>query len=144
MWCVFQFLSPFHVPPLSLSPTTSLPRRRHRPTTTPQIGNLGHNTFITTVPIPKQKEIKKEEIEETQISGSDVLLALQKANSFKKKKQVEQKRRVLSSVDNSIEQKQHQKSGVDYTNVAPLCINNQWGAKLDELEKLLCELSDTI
>ncbi|KAE9593589.1 hypothetical protein Lal_00036373 [Lupinus albus] len=139
MWCVCQFLGPFHVPSLSLSPTTSLPRRRHRPITTHQMGNMG-DTIITTVPIPKQKERKKEENEETQINGSDVLLALQKASSVKKKK----KRKVLSSVVNSMEQKQQQKSGVDYTNVTPLCINNQWGAKLDELEKLLHELSDTI
>ncbi|CAL0302192.1 unnamed protein product [Lupinus luteus] len=140
MWCVSHFLSPFHLPSLSLSPTTPLPRRRHRPITTHQIGNSGH-TFLTTVPIPNQKERKKEENEETQISGSDILLALQKANSLKKKK-----RKVLSSVANSMEQKQHQQQqgGVDYNNVTPLSINNQWGVKLDELEKRLRELSDTI
>ncbi|KAK7258447.1 hypothetical protein RIF29_24024 [Crotalaria pallida] len=129
------FLAPPHTPCHVILPfhPTTLPRLRHRPITAHQhqISNLGHTLLSATAPIPKEEE------EEAQIiSGSDVLLALQRVTSLKKnnKKKKSMQRRVLSSVANPREQK-------DYTNVKPLCINTEWGAKLDDLEKRLRELS---
>jgi len=78
-----------------------------------------------------------------EISGSDVLWALQRASAQKKKKKngknKKEHRREESSVATLTEQ-----TAVDYTNVRPLSINANWAAKLDDLDKRLRELSDTI
>nr|XP_004494859.1 uncharacterized protein LOC101494887 [Cicer arietinum] len=106
----------------------SLPRRRRleeEVTTNHQVGESNRNS------------ISKE------ISGSDVLWALQRASSRKKmmknnKKEHERGRDSSSAVSRMEE------TCVDYTNVRPLCINDHWGPKLDELENRLRELSDTV
>ncbi|KAJ6390710.1 hypothetical protein OIU77_024844 [Salix suchowensis] len=38
---------------------------------------------------------------------------------------------------------QREEDSVDYSNVKPLCIKNDWDVKLDGFEKRLQELSDT-
>jgi hypothetical protein len=38
---------------------------------------------------------------------------------------------------------QREENSVEYSNVKPLCIKNDWDVRLDELEKRLQELSDT-
>ncbi|GAU13694.1 hypothetical protein TSUD_347990 [Trifolium subterraneum] len=64
-----------------------------------------------------------------------------RANNRKKitKKKEHQRGRESSSTVSRMEQ-----TSVDYTNVRPLCINDHWGPKLDELENRLRDLSDTI
>jgi hypothetical protein len=73
-----------------------------------------------------------------QISGSDVLWALQRASGRKKIMMKKKKKEVESGRDSE--------TCVDYTNtnVRPLCINDHWGPKLDDLENRLRHLSDTI
>jgi hypothetical protein len=79
-----------------------------------------------------------------QISGSDVLWALQRASGrkkiMKKKKELEHER----GRDSSSAVSRMDETCVDYTNVRPLCINDHWGPKLDDLENRLRHLSDTI
>ncbi|XP_045794864.1 uncharacterized protein LOC123889535 [Trifolium pratense] len=121
--------------PLLLVPSsvsaTSLPRRRHRQnvTTDNQVGELGNALMANLESNSKQ-----------QISGSDVLWALQRASNRKKKKKHERGRD--SSSNNMVSHMEE--TCVDYTNVRPLCINDHWGPKLDELENRLRHLSDTI
>ncbi|WVZ21245.1 hypothetical protein V8G54_008567 [Vigna mungo] len=102
-------------------------------------GKLGHALLgvirSNSTPIPKLAE------QEGEISGSDVLWALQRASARKKKhrKNKKEHRRDESSVATLTEQ-----SAADYTNVRPLSINANWAAKLEDLDKRLRELSDTI
>ncbi|KAI4328970.1 hypothetical protein L6164_021280 [Bauhinia variegata] len=92
----------------------------------------------STDPITEPPEKLKQEGQVAQISGSDVLWALQRA-TVKKKKQ--QKRRVPMP---SSEDSRRGESGLDYSTVRPLHIKSEWGAKLDDLENRLRELSETI
>ncbi|KAK3194536.1 hypothetical protein Dsin_025846 [Dipteronia sinensis] len=98
-----------------------------------ETGGLGH-TILTNLSNSDPK----------QLTGSDVLWALQKASSAKKKKK-NRKRRELSSADSHREEDEDDDDGddvVDYSNVKPLSINSDWAVKLHELEKRLQELSD--
>ncbi|AES82816.1 hypothetical protein MtrunA17_Chr7g0276211 [Medicago truncatula] len=78
--------------------------------------------------------------EKQEISGSDVLWALQKRVSTSRKKK-KKKESSSSSAPSRMEE-----IHVDYyTDVRPLCINDYWGPKLDQLEKRLRHLSqDTL
>ncbi|CAL5195073.1 unnamed protein product [Lathyrus oleraceus] len=127
------------VPSVSAS---SLPqsRRHHRqePITEQRAGELGRTLTTKLTNLESNSKPEKQEI-----SGSDVLWALQRAASHKKiiknnkKKQHERGRDSSSSAVSSMEE-----SSVDYR-VRPLCINEHWGPKLDELENRLRDLSDT-
>ncbi|CAI8615789.1 unnamed protein product [Vicia faba] len=122
---------------------TSLPQSRHHghrhrqePITEHQVGEIGH---ALTANLESNSKPEKQEM-----SGSDVLWALQRATSHKKiiknkkKKEHEYERgRDSSSAVSSIEQ-----NSVDY-HVRPLCVNQHWATKLDELEIRLRDLSDT-
>jgi len=96
------------------------------------VGTLRSNS----TPIPKLTE-------QGDMSGSDILWALQRASAGKKKKKhgknKKEHRRDESSVGTLTEQ-----TAVDYTNVRPLSINANWAAKLEDLDKRLRELSDAI
>lgn len=70
-----------------------------------------------------------------EISGSDVLWALQRAAAHKKK--AYRKKKGLAS---SPEATQRLEDTIDYTNVKPLQIRTVWSLKLDVLEKRLQEL----
>lgn len=114
------------------------------------VGGLGH-TILTandsntkpTIPIPKPEEEEEEEEEGRQISGSDVLWAMQKAAAHKKskskKKMMNKNRKGSSSSPGT----QGEVASMDHSNVRPLCIRNDWGGRLDELEKRLHQLSET-
>ncbi|KAH7578104.1 hypothetical protein ACOSP7_000750 [Xanthoceras sorbifolium] len=106
------------------------------------IGGLGHTILInlssTSNPLPKR--LKQKQGEGKQLSGSDVLWALQKAAAKKKTKN--KKRRELSSADGHRGERDDDEDVVDYSNVKPLCIKSEWAVKLDELETRLQELSD--
>ncbi|XP_017985069.1 PREDICTED: uncharacterized protein LOC18613905 [Theobroma cacao] len=78
---------------------------------------------------------KQEEGKE--ISGSDVLWALQRAAAQKTK--AKRKKKGLASSEAS----RRDKDGIDYSNVRPLEIKGEWILKLDELEKRLRELEQT-
>ncbi|XP_061372859.1 uncharacterized protein LOC133315281 [Gastrolobium bilobum] len=156
-WCLFvgptrpcnlvisKHATPFNKPVVPSVSATSLPRRPLPDvSTTQQAEELGHTLLGTLqsnpLPIPKQQQQQqKQEGREAQIRGSDVLWALQRASAHKKKKNKQEQRRGSSSAVSRMEE-----SAADYSNVRPLCINNHWGAKLDDLEKRLCELSHTI
>jgi hypothetical protein len=82
-----------------------------------------------------------------QISGSDVLWALQRASGRKKIMMKKKKKKELEHErgrDSSSAVSRMDETCVDYTNVRPLCINDHWGPKLDHLENRLRHLSDTI
>ncbi|KAK8326357.1 hypothetical protein V6Z11_A11G110400 [Gossypium hirsutum] len=67
-----------------------------------------------------------------EISGSDVLWALQRAAAHKKK--ANRKKTGSASLP---EATQRLEDTIDYTNVKPLQIRTEWSLKLDELEKRL-------
>ncbi|KAJ6710255.1 hypothetical protein OIU74_011191 [Salix koriyanagi] len=85
-----------------------------------------------------------------QFSGLDVLWAMQRATAEKNKvsgggggggggykKNNKTKKGLVSGGI------QREEDSVDYSNVKPLCIKNDWDVKLDGFEKRLQELSDT-
>ncbi|GMI66737.1 hypothetical protein HRI_000343000 [Hibiscus trionum] len=78
---------------------------------------------------PKQEDGKE-------ISGSDVLWALQRAAAQKKKAKVKKKGSTSSEASH------REKESLDYSDVRPLEIKSEWSLKLDELEKRLQELED--
>ncbi|GMP61055.1 hypothetical protein CsSME_00023668 [Camellia sinensis var. sinensis] len=100
-------------------------------------------------PISKQRS-REEEQEERQLSGSDVLMALQRAAAQKIKKK---RRRDYSSsklVKNRGPSGTVQKEGEEeetdtwnYSNARPICVKSDWTTRLDEFEKRLQELVDT-
>ncbi|KAK7338126.1 hypothetical protein VNO77_18726 [Canavalia gladiata] len=137
---ISKHVTPFNKAVVPSVSAASLPRRRRNDVSTngnEQVGELGHTLLATLesnpTPIPKPQQ--------GEISGSDVLWALQRASARKKKKNKikHEHRRGSSSVPTPTEQ-----TAVDYTNVRPLCINPNWAPKLDELGKRLRDLSLTI
>ncbi|PSS26249.1 hypothetical protein CEY00_Acc07542 [Actinidia chinensis var. chinensis] len=92
----------------------------------------------------KTSNSKEQEEEKRQLSGSDVLLALQRATAqkLKKKKKPRDYQTFLSTPKNRgpIEDEE---DALDYSNARPICINSEWMTRLDELEKRLQELMDT-
>ncbi|MCH79760.1 hypothetical protein A2U01_0000516 [Trifolium medium] len=149
MWCSNVVVIPPHTTPSSSSSSsscykpllllvsaTSVPRRRHRQNVTKEhqaAGELGNALMGNLESNSKQ-----------QISGSDVLWALKRAsnrNKITKKKKKEHER---GGRDSSSAVSRMEETCVDYTNVRPLCINDHWGPKLDQLENRLHDLSDTI
>ncbi|KAJ0051853.1 hypothetical protein Pint_00658 [Pistacia integerrima] len=133
-------LFPNPTQPLSRRSVVSLPRSQDD-----DVGGAGHILFMATNsddvisntnPIPKRQ--KQKEGEGKQLTGSDVLWALQRATIKKKKKH--KKRKELSSAGSDKEDVDV--DDVDYSNVKALCIKSEWSAKLNELEKQLQELSE--
>lgn len=98
---------------------------------------------------PKEEKRYKEEDgeEERQVSGSSVLWAMQRAAAQKKKvsgmKKNKEKRGASPSLV-PLGSDKEEEVGVDYNKVRPLCIKSDWGLRLDELDKHLKELSETI
>ena len=96
-------------------------------------------------PSPTSKHQQGEGGRTKQFSGFDVLWAMQRATAEKNKvsgggykKNNKTKKGLVSGGI------QREEDSVDYSNVKPLCIKNDWGVKLDGFEKRLQELSDTI
>nr|ACU15476.1 unknown [Glycine max] len=141
MWSCPKHATPFNkalvvIP--SVSATTWQQRHGVSTNAKQQGEKLGYTLLATlesnSTPIPKAAQ------EEGEISGSDVLWALQRASARKnKKKNKKEHRRDSSSVVTPTEE-----TAVNYTNVRPLRINANWGSKLDEFDKRLRELSNTI
>ncbi|KAI9400001.1 hypothetical protein POPTR_002G178100v4 [Populus trichocarpa] len=96
-------------------------------------------------PTSKHQQQQGEGRRAKQFSGFDVLWAMQRATAEKnkvsgggggKKNNKTRKGFVSGGI-------QREENSVEYSNVKPLCIKNDWDVRLDELEKRLQELSDT-
>lgn len=85
-------------------------------------------------------QIRKQE-NGKQLSGSDVLWALQRAAAKNKLKKKNKKKKQASSADTRREDDDDVDCGTN-VEVKPLCIKSEWAAKLDELDKRLQELSE--
>ncbi|XP_020213184.1 uncharacterized protein LOC109797534 [Cajanus cajan] len=136
MWCC-EVAIPKHA---ALVPSVSATswRRGHgvSANASQQGGKLGQ-TLLATLQSESSRIPKAQH--EGEISGSDVLWALQRASARKKKKKKKEHGRGSSSVPTPTEE-----TTPDYTNVRPLRINANWSAKLDQFDKRLRQLSDTI
>ncbi|GLT79826.1 hypothetical protein SLA2020_513000 [Shorea laevis] len=120
--------SPIHFP-LTVSIITARP---------PQYLAISNNATVrsdsnSNNPTPEQKQEEGRDI-----SGSDVLWALQRAAAQKKKLKKKKKQKEPSPTASHMEKKT-----VDYSNVKPLKIKREWGVKLDQLEKRLKQLDET-
>lgn len=105
------------------------------------VGGLGQQILLRTADSNPSKQIPKEK----EISGSDVLWAIQRAtaqrnrtNAGKKKTKKIRGVELSSSAGESTGD-----NGVDYSNVRPLRIKSDWGHKLEQFEKLLKEFQNT-
>ncbi|KAL2554793.1 uncharacterized protein Fot_08412 [Forsythia ovata] len=87
----------------------------------------------------KQNQEPKDE-QKRQLSGADVLWALQRATAQKSKKKKD--KRDTISRDGKFAEREIEGT-VDYSSVRPLCIKSEWSARLEELEGQLQELIDT-
>uniref|UniRef100_A0A803KZU2 Uncharacterized protein n=1 Tax=Chenopodium quinoa TaxID=63459 RepID=A0A803KZU2_CHEQI len=135
-------------PPKTLS-TTQLRRRNQNPailaTASPQdVGGLGQvvlstiNSGPSTGSNPSQQQKKPNNGNE--ISGSDILRALQKATVKKANTKKQQKKK------GSAEFKRAENNGkrqvIDYDKVRPVSVKSDWATRLDELEKRLQQFSN--
>ncbi|CAH2057713.1 unnamed protein product [Thlaspi arvense] len=111
---------------------------------TESVGGLGQQILLHSAepnqnkPNPKKKEI----------SGSDVLWAIQRATAQRNRSSADRKKKKkeeeVTGVELSSSAGESTKdNGVDYSNVRPLRIKSDWGRRLDEFEKLLKEFRDT-
>ncbi|XXG68077.1 hypothetical protein AAC387_Pa06g1253 [Persea americana] len=73
------------------------------------------------------------------LSGSDVLLALQRAAADKASTKKGKKGKRMGS-KRGVEQRPSPTAIADYSDVRPLNIRSDWGDRLDEMERLLQEL----
>ncbi|KAG5566078.1 hypothetical protein RHGRI_001871 [Rhododendron griersonianum] len=105
-----------------------------------------------TAPIktnPKQQQQQQEEgkpigKEERELSGSDVLLALQRASAQKIKTKKRREYPSSSSLSSSTTKKRVAAAEVNYGDVRPICVKSEWITRVDELEKRLEELMDEV
>ncbi|KAI8572903.1 hypothetical protein RHMOL_Rhmol01G0237100 [Rhododendron molle] len=101
-----------------------------------------------TAPIktnPKQQQQQEEgkpigKEEERELSGSDVLLALQRASAQK----IKTKKRREYPPSSSSTKKRVAAAEVNYGDVRPICVKSEWITRVDELEKRLQELMDEV
>ncbi|XP_010518350.1 PREDICTED: uncharacterized protein LOC104793651 [Camelina sativa] len=105
------------------------------------VGGLGKKILLRTGDSNPSKPIPKE------ISGSDVLWAIQRATAQKKRTNAgkkKKKKKLIRGVElSSSAGESTGYNGVDYSNVTPLRINSDWGHRLVEFEKLLNEFQNT-
>ncbi|PON75494.1 death domain associated protein [Parasponia andersonii] len=160
MWTLSYVYPPRPLPLLFPKPTkTSRAVSANSQPPRNDVGGLGRtlhkalesNPKPTNTQNPEQKRSKRVEEEEEegkQISGSDVLWAMQKAAAKKNKLSVsgesksKRKKKIMIRGLPSAGGHREEVAG-DYSNVRALCIKGEWGAKLDELEKSLEELYET-
>lgn len=153
-------LSPTPLHPLIPKPPPSplgltVVSAKSQPQPDQDVGGLGRSILTklksnpkpaSFIAVPKQKKQKQEE-GSRQISGSEVLFAMQKAAAKKSKESRKKKTNtrggpeVLSSVGRYREEEEEEEEDVDYSKVRPLCVKSDWGTRLDELEMRLQELS---
>lgn len=110
------------------------------------MGGIGHivlsnlnSSGSSSASAPKQQTRKQENGK--QLSGSDVLWALQRAASKNKPKKKNKKKKQASHADTRREDDDDVDDGTN-VKVKPLCIQSEWAVKLDELDKRLQEISE--
>ncbi|EOA29318.1 hypothetical protein CARUB_v10025599mg [Capsella rubella] len=101
------------------------------------VGGLGQKILLRTGDSEPDKPIPKE------ISGSDVLWAIQRATAQRKRTNAGKKKMIRGVELSSSAGESTGDNGDDYSNVRPLRINSDWGHKLVEFEKLLKEFQNT-
>ncbi|KAG2309719.1 hypothetical protein Bca4012_081314 [Brassica carinata] len=114
--------------------------RKSQTSESESVGRLGQQILLRSgesnpnpnKPVPDEKEI----------SGSDVLLAIQRATAQRKRSNGDKKKKIRGMELLSTAGESTGDNGVDYSNVRPLMIKNDWGHRLDEFEKLLKEFQD--
>ncbi|KAK6285859.1 hypothetical protein POUND7_012038 [Theobroma cacao] len=122
----------------SLTPVEpKLPAPIPKPTKHPPLTPFPINVSVHPRLSRKAAASNAKQEEGKEISGSDVLWALQRAAAQKTK--AKRKKKGLASSEAS----RRDKDGIDYSNVRPLEIKGEWSLKLDELEKRLRELEQT-
>lgn len=152
MWAV----SRIPAAPVVCRPTTPARRPYLRGTQYPHknggvydqdMGGIGHIVLSnldaggsSSASAPKL-QIRKQE-NGKQLSGSDVLWALQRAAAKNKLKKKNKKKEQASSADTRREDDDDDLDCGTNVEVKPLCIKSEWAAKLDELDKRLQELSE--
>ncbi|KAI9076800.1 hypothetical protein K1719_041216 [Acacia pycnantha] len=153
MWSSFFLVAPPPPPPSHLLvsnpkqyPAAVRPNRRRSLTALQndsvspgRVGELGHTLVSTLESSPGRRQQGREG---AQISGSDVLWALQRASERKKKKKKQRREEESSSPVSG--RREDLDSNVDYANVRPLRVKSEWGDQLDDLEKRLRHLSEII
>ncbi|ESQ39317.1 hypothetical protein EUTSA_v10001667mg [Eutrema salsugineum] len=110
--------------------------------TSESVGGLGQKIILRSAESNQNKPIPKEK----EISGSDVLWAIQRATAQRKRSNADKKtkKKKITGVElSSSAGESTRDNGVDYSNVRPLKIKSDWGHRLDEFEKLLKEFQDT-
>lgn len=106
----------------------------------------------TSNPKPKQQQQGKSvEKDEKELSGSDVLLALQRASAQKIKTKKQRKDYPSSSSSTTGTNSGRrginrvgEEANVNYGDVRPICVKSEWITRLDELEKRLQVLMDEV
>ncbi|KGN46539.1 uncharacterized protein LOC105435778 [Cucumis sativus] len=137
-------------PPLSVFCAMSQPSgtdaENIKPNNSSSIKGFGHK-ILSAVNSPTPKSLNQttpkheSHPEAAQISGSDVLRALQKAAAVKEKIRTQQvkekkKKKEGAATEDSQSEMNHR--------VRPLKINRDWGLRLTQLEKRLLEISDPV
>uniref|UniRef100_A0A2P2P3W3 Uncharacterized protein LOC105642785 n=1 Tax=Rhizophora mucronata TaxID=61149 RepID=A0A2P2P3W3_RHIMU len=146
MWATYSALPPTPVRTACSSATAPFPL-----TVSAQSRQLPRGSSSSIPHNKNQLQIKKQEQEEQKrkqqtagLSGLDVLWAMQRAAAEKSKgsgiggTKKNKKRRELSSAGAC-----RVEDAVNYSKVRPLCIKSDWGARLEQLEKRLKDLSET-
>ncbi|GMH22520.1 hypothetical protein Nepgr_024363 [Nepenthes gracilis] len=148
-------------------------RRLHHPSSNSEsspgetgqdIGGLGHavrnalqsspqpvrsKTYRTRSPNRQQEEGKRKQSQPKQedngreISGADVLLALQRAGAQKSRSKRKKKGHQTGDEGGGGGGNKGGEDDADYSKVRPLCIKGDWGMRLEELEKRLQDFTDT-
>ncbi|KAF8060444.1 hypothetical protein N665_1215s0015 [Sinapis alba] len=106
--------------------------RRNIPRKSQILLRSGESNPNPNKPVPNEKEI----------SGSDVLLAIQRATAQRKRSNADKSKKIRGVELASTAGESTGDNGVDYSNVRPLVIKSDWGHRLDEFEKLLKEFQD--
>ena len=107
-------------------------------------GGLGTGAKNTTNPGSnpqqgKKKANKEEPKKEKEITGSDILRALQRVSARKAQISSNKKMQQRRTAPDSVNRTQNANRGVDYDKVRALTIKSDWATRLDELEKRLQE-----
>lgn len=126
------------------SPTIATKFRRQPPRADSSRGaDLGTWTALK-LDAQQQRGLAKQkpQEQEQQLSGVDVLRALQRASAQKIKKKHARGRERVAEKGSSGGEREGGGGGVakGESSVRALCINGEWGARLDDLEKQLHEL----
>ncbi|XP_050238518.1 uncharacterized protein LOC126688005 [Mercurialis annua] len=154
MWSVT--VSPVFAPTLHFGLTFSKQKqRRHRPpiflpvsATSQPSHRRQYSSLNKEHKQQNQGEIQKRDadakVTKTQLSGLDVLWAMQKAAAEKTRAvKTKKKGKRFEGGGGGVSRKEEESVAVDYSSVRPLCIKTDWGGRLDRLEKRIQILSQT-